>query len=79
PHRVDGLFIDRTLTRKSEKLSVLSAEEPLGDTTGFDPAALDVILQTLGQRFHYVILDLPRRPGELYRQVLERAAVRIIV
>ncbi|MDR3518769.1 MAG: AAA family ATPase [Azospirillaceae bacterium] len=79
PHRVDNLFIDRTLIRKSDKLFVLSAEEPLDDTTAFDPASLDVIFQTLSQRFHYVILDLPRHPGELYRRVLEHAAVRVIL
>lgn len=79
PHRIDGLFLDRTLSKKSEKLFVLSTEEPLEDDTSFDPDALDAVLEILGQRFHYVIIDLPRRPGPIYRRVLERSAVRIIM
>lgn len=79
PHRVDDLFLDRVMVKKSDKLMVLSAEEPLEEDADFDPAALDAVLRNLRQRFHYVVMDLPRRPGILYRQVLERAEVQIIV
>lgn len=79
PHRVDDLFLDRVMVKKSDKLMVLGAEEPLEDDADFDPAALDAVLRNLRQRFHYVLMDLPRRPGTLYRQVLERAEVQIIL
>lgn len=79
PHRVDDLFLDRTMVKKTDKLMVLSAEEPLEEDAHFDPAALDAVLRILQQRFHYVIMDLPRRPGARYRQVLERSAIQIIL
>lgn len=79
PHRVDDLFLDRVMVKKSDKLMILGAEEPLEEDVDFDPAALDAVLRNLRQRFHYVVMDLPRRPGILYRQVLERAEVQIIL
>jgi len=79
PHRVDDLFLDRTMVKKTDKLMFLGAEEPLEDDTDFDPAALDAVLKILQQRFHYVVMDLPRRPGVLYRQVLERSEIQIIL
>jgi pilus assembly protein CpaE len=79
PHRVDDLFLDRAMIKKAEKLMVLSAEEPLDDDLAFDLDGLDAVLRLLQQRFHYVLIDLPRRPGALYRQVLERAALQVVV
>lgn len=79
PHRVDDLFLDRVMVKQSDKLMILGAEEPLEEDADFDPAALDAVLRNLRQRFHYVVMDLPRRPGILYRQILERAEIQIIL
>jgi len=79
PHRVDDLFLARAMVKKSDKLMILSAEEPLEDDPAFDLAGLDAVLRLLQQRFHYVLIDLPRRPGVLYRQVLERAAIQMVI
>lgn len=79
PHRIDDLFLDRAVVRKSDRLMVLSAEEPLEDATDYNPAALDAVLRTLQQRFHFVVMDLPRRPGPLFRQALEHSEIQIIL
>lgn len=79
PHRIDDLFLDRALIKKTDKLMVLSAEEPLEENADFDPVALDAVLRILQQRFHYVLMDLPRRPGILYRQILERAEIQVVM
>ncbi len=79
PHRIDDLFLDRAIVKKSERLMVLSAEEPLEDDVDYSPAALEAVLRSLQQRFHYTVMDLPRRPGVLYRQVLEKSEIQIIL
>jgi pilus assembly protein CpaE len=60
PHRIDNLFISSAMARESDKLFVLSAEEPLGDQLGVDPEAFDTLLTDLRANFDWVIIDLPR-------------------
>lgn len=79
PHRIDDLFLDRAIVRKTDRLTALSAEEPLEDNADYSPAALDAVLRALQHRFHYVIMDMPRRPGTLFRQALEQSEIQMIV
>jgi pilus assembly protein CpaE len=60
PHRIDNLFISSAMARESDKLFVLSAEEPLGDHLALDPDAFDTLLSDLKANFDWVIVDLPR-------------------
>ncbi|MBP2301111.1 AAA family ATPase [Azospirillum picis] len=78
-HRIDNIFLDRTLVHHGERLSVLSAEEPLGDDTHYEPQALDQVIKVLEQRHHYVLFDVPRRPDPVYQHLLSRAQVRVVV
>lgn len=77
--RVDDLFLDRVMQRRSDRLFLLTALEELEEDAPADPAAIEQITATLIQRFHYVMLDVPRRFGPLYQRFLSLAHVRIIV
>ncbi|BAI70768.1 two-component response regulator [Azospirillum sp. B510] len=78
-HRIDNVFLDRTLVHHGERLSVLSAEEPLGDDTRYEPQSLDKVIRDLEQRFHYVMFDVPRRPDPIYQHLLSQAQIRVVV
>lgn len=79
PSQIDSLFIDRTMTKHSDTLYVLSAEESLGDTLILDPAALDVLIKELRNKFHYVIIDLPRQVSPFTQTVLQTATNLLLV
>lgn len=77
--RVDDLFLDRIMQRCSDRLFLLTAQEELDEDIPEDAAAFEQIVATLTQRFHYVMLDVPRRHGPFYHHFLAYAHVRIIV
>lgn len=61
PDRIDGLFIASTMAHESEHLFVLSAEEPVEDSINVNPAAFELLLNTLPDDFDCVVVDLPPR------------------
>lgn len=71
PSRIDGLYLDRAMVQHSERLFVLSAEESLDESLLLDYAALELLLTELRNRFHYVIVDLPRSPSPCSQHVLQ--------
>ncbi len=79
PQRVDELFLDRAMTRSGERLYVLAGEEKLDLPLRLDPNAVEPLIGLLRKQFHYVIIDAPRGNEIFLRQVLEQAAVRILV
>jgi len=60
PGRIDGLFMERAMIRESDRLFVLGTEESFENRFSFDPAALDLLLDTLRRDFDCVVLDMPR-------------------
>jgi len=60
PGRIDGLFIERAMVRESDNLYVLGAEESFDNPFSFNPAALDLLLDSLRQDFACVVIDMPR-------------------
>jgi len=60
PDRIDSLFISSAMARASETLSVLSAEEPLGDHLRIDAAAFDALIADLRANFDWIVVDAPR-------------------
>lgn len=79
PERVDSLFIERAMTKYSEKLFVLGAEEPLAHSVSVDPAAMRSLLSTLQQSFDVVMVDLPRGLTPVQRHVLSVADHVVVV
>jgi pilus assembly protein CpaE len=77
PARIDNILLERVMAPVGGRLFVLSAEEPLRDAIEFTAEAVDALVTALRQQFHYVVLDVPRRPACL--DTLDRADFRIVV
>ena len=78
-HRVDQLFIERTIQNVNQRLGLLSCEEPLDYRLHFETRAYDELVGHLAKQFHYVLVDAPHGSGVEHQHVLKTAAVRIIV
>ena len=79
PNRIDGLFMDRVLVQHSERLFVLSAEESPEESLLLDYGAVELLLTELRNKFHYVLVDLPRNPTPSSQQVLQSATDLVLV
>jgi len=77
--RVDSLFLDRMMTQHSDRLFVMSAEESPDETLLLDFAAIELLLNELRGKFHYVIVDLPRNASPSTLQVLEHATDLVLI
>lgn len=77
--RIDSLFLDRMMMEYSDRLSVISAEESPDETLLIDYSAVDLLLNELRGKFHYVIVDVPRSANTCTLQVLEQATDLILV
>lgn len=77
-HRLDPLFLERTMLQHGPRLYCLAAEEPLEDDIVYSPDAVKELTQILQKQFHYVFVDVPRgAPGAL--EIVRRADIRLIV
>jgi pilus assembly protein CpaE len=79
PDRVDGLFLERAMQPASDRLDVLAAEEPIIPAIHQDSKAVMDLLELLRSQYHYVILDVPHGLAGASREVLDQAALRIVV
>jgi len=77
-HRLDPLFLERTMLQHGPRLFCLAAEEPLEDDIVYSPDAVRELTQILQKQFHYVFIDVPRgAAGAL--EIVRRADIRLIV
>ena len=67
------------MTQHSDRLFVMSAEESPDETLLLDFAAVELLLNELRSKFHYVVVDLPRGSSPNTLQVLEHATDLILV
>ncbi|MCC2665645.1 MAG: putative response regulator receiver domain protein (CheY-like) [Geminicoccaceae bacterium] len=79
PNRIDGLFMDRVLIQHSERLFVLSAEESPDESLLLDYGAVELLMTELRNKFHYVIVDVPRSPNACTQQILQSATDLLLV
>jgi pilus assembly protein CpaE len=79
PARIDTTLLERVMMPVGSRLFVLSSEEPLRDNLRFTPEAVETLVTTLRDQFHYVILDVPRTPEPSYQRALDLADFRVIV
>jgi pilus assembly protein CpaE len=79
PSRIDGLFMDRVLVQHSERLFVLSAEESPDETLLLDYSAVELLMTELRNKFHYVVVDLPRTPNPSTQQIVQTATDLVLV
>lgn len=77
-HRLDPLFLERTMLQHGPRLFALAAEEPLEEDIVYSPDAVRELTQILQRQFHFVFVDVPRgAPGAL--EIVRRADMRILV
>ena len=79
PGKIDALYLDRSLIRHGQRLSVLADEAPLRRDTPITPEALDPLLDTLAEDFHYVVVDAPRSFGSVFTHLLRKSRTRLFV
>jgi pilus assembly protein CpaE len=77
--RIDSLFIDRLMIQHSDTLFVLSGEEAIAEPIMPDIAALDLLIKELRNKFHYVVVDLPRQVTSSTQHILSAAGNLVIV
>ena len=79
PHRVDELFLERSMLRSGDKLHVLASEEGLEVKLSPDPESLTPLLALLRKQFHYVVVDAPRAHREMMHAAALQSNTAIIV
>lgn len=79
PGRIDGLFVDRLMAQHSDTLHVLSGEETLGEPVVPDLTALEALIKELRNKFHYVVVDVPRQVSAATQHVLALAGNLVVV
>nr|WP_298925949.1 pilus assembly protein CpaE [uncultured Erythrobacter sp.] len=60
PSRIDGLFIERAMTRASETLSILSSEAPISQPLMTDGSAFVQLEEEFRSAFEMTVIDMPR-------------------
>lgn len=59
PDRVDPVLLDRLLTRQTERLQLFAAPGALDRDYDFDPAAYEMLIDSVRRTAPFVVLDLP--------------------
>ncbi|MFM1983297.1 MAG: hypothetical protein RJB22_2016 [Pseudomonadota bacterium] len=59
-NRIDGLFLERAITKVTERLSVLSAEAPISEPVISDGTGYCLLQEEVRTAFECTIVDLPR-------------------
>lgn len=78
-NRIDGLYVERSMVQHSDSLFVLSSEEELIDELQTDPLALEALVEELRNKFHYVIVDLPKSMSAETQTILRHTTHLILV
>jgi pilus assembly protein CpaE len=73
PERADALFLDRVGVKINDRLRLVAAEESLEDTPAPTPNGMQRVLDLLGRRFNYVVMDLPMPATPAEMQALRGA------
>jgi pilus assembly protein CpaE len=79
PERVDVLFAERSSLAVSDRLHLLSAQEPLDTLVTASDGAARHLTSLLSNRFNFVVADLPRHATPLNHELRELANVRVLV
>ena len=79
PGRLDSLFMASALLPKTDRLSVLAAEEDIARDTGFRAEGVERLVEEVRRNFEWVWIDLPRALLHLNASVLAQAERVLIV
>ncbi|MEM8811501.1 MAG: CpaE family protein [Pseudomonadota bacterium] len=73
PDRIDDVFLDRLLTKCTDRLSLLAAPSALDRTYDFEEKTFEALIDTASQGVPSVILDLPHAWTSWVRHTLSGA------
>lgn len=79
PSRIDGLFIERSLVRASDRLSLLSAEAPVHQPVITDGSAFYHLEEELRNAFDITVVDIPRHVLLPFPQLVAEAGTILLV
>ncbi len=80
PERIDALLAERAAHPVSDRLHLLSTQEPLGELADpHAPGSAEMLAQALRRRYNFVVADVPFRPLPLNRDLLDLAHRRVLV
>src|SRR5690606_33021862 len=77
--RLDPQYLSRTLSTEDHRLFALGAELEYSDPFAPEEGVLGELLDTLGQHFHYIVLDLPNTGGSLANDALRQANLACVL
>lgn len=79
PSRLDSLFISSAMAKVNERLSVLATEETMAGDVEFNPAAIEILFETLSRNHDVIVVDLPRSAVGFRHRVLQAATQIVLV
>ena len=79
PERLDTLLVERSTQRASERVDVLAEQELLNRDVDYKPGSAPVLIQTVRNRYNYVIADAGARLEPFARDLMSLAQQRVIV
>lgn len=79
PGRIDGLFIERAMSRPNPNLAILSSEAPLSTALATDGTAFVQLLEEFRTSFARTVIDLPRSVMINFPQVLAKVGTVVLV
>ncbi|MBZ6377919.1 pilus assembly protein CpaE [Pacificimonas flava] len=79
PSRIDGLFIERAMTRVNDKLAVLSAEAPINQPMLADGTALHQLEEEMLAAFDALVVDMPRSMAVQHPHLLAQSGYVVLV
>ena len=74
PDRVDQLFLQKALSPKTKRLSVLAAEENLDQGLDFGEDGVEQLIAELSRMFPWVWIDVPRALYQMTASVIAKAS-----
>ena len=79
PERIDTLLAERAAQPVTDRLHVLSTQEPLAEQHEHAPKAAETLVDALRRRYNFIVADVPFRPLPLNRELLDLAHRRVLV
>jgi pilus assembly protein CpaE len=70
PDRVDDVFLERVMTKQTQRLQMLTAPATLEREFELDPAAFEVVIDRVRRGSPFVVLDLPHVWNSWVKQTL---------
>jgi pilus assembly protein CpaE len=79
PDRVDGVFLDRIVTRVSDRFDLLASLEPLGSAAPPEEATALALLPKIRDGYRYVLVDVPGSAWRGWHRLLDLSAAVVLV